>query len=303
MKLGISEVMIICNLQGGLGNQMFQYAMGRSISLDFNQEVKFSIDSFFQYQTHNGFELNRVFGIELPLASPRELKKVLGVFRSTPIMRRALAKNVLRVFRGPQYRADLESGYDPGLIMSLGADAYLHGYWQSEKYFSKYANRLREDFSFKNVLDEKNAILMSLIRNCNAVSIHVRRGDYVSNPKASSTHGICSLDYYRNATQFIADKLQDVQFFVFTDDVQWVKENLISLHPNIFVIDHNPGLESYKDMQLMSACSHHIIANSSFSWWGAWLNPFKDKIVVAPKKWFATGRESHDLLPPAWKQV
>lgn len=298
--LGISETMIICNIQGGLGNQMFQYAMGRSISLDLNQEVKFSIDSFAQYQTHNGFELNRVFGIEPSLASPGELKKVLGTFRSGPLMRRALAKNALRVFRGSQYRVDLQCGCDPSPIVSLGSDAYLHGYWQSEKYFSKYASQIRQDFSFKNVLDEKNAILISRIRDCNAVSIHVRRGDYVSNPKASSTHGVCSLDYYEKSIKFIAGKVQGSQFFVFTDDTQWVKEILVPLHPNIMVIDHNSGLESYRDMQLMSACSHHIIANSSFSWWGAWLNPSPDKIVVAPKAWFANGREAYDLLPPSW---
>ena len=295
--------MIICNIQGGLGNQMFQYAMGRSISLECNTEVKFSIDSFSQYQSHNGFELQRVFGIDLPLASPADLKQVLSFGRSSPSIRRALARPRLRFLRGPYYKLDSECGYDPNLLTSLGFDAYLHGYWQSEKYFLSHSKKLREDFSFINRLDDENASLLAKIQDCNAVSIHVRRGDYIHNPKAFATHGVCTLDYYRSAIELLESQITEPKFFIFTDDACWVRRELVPLYSDMSVINLNFGRDSYKDMQLMSSCSHHIIANSSFSWWGAWLNLSPTKTVIAPKKWFAKDKLSKDLLPENWIKI
>ncbi len=295
--------MIICNIQGGLGNQMFQYAMGRSLSLENNAEVKFCIDSFSQYQSHNGFELQRVFGIELPVASLDELKNVLNFGRSNPFLRRALTKDSLKAIRGSKYKLDPESGYNSALINSLGSDAYLHGYWQSEKYFSKYSDQIRKDFHFANPLDGVNAALMAQIQAFNSVSIHVRRGDYVSNPKTFTTHGVCGIDYYQKAIQLMESQVNEPRFFVFTDDIKWAKQELLTRYPQMTIVDQNLGLDCYKDMQLMSACSHHIIANSSFSWWGAWLNPSDAKLVIAPKHWFANGKEAYDLIPPHWRRI
>jgi hypothetical protein len=295
--------MIICNIQGGLGNQMFQYAMGRSIALERNFKVKFCIDGILQYKSHNGFELPRVFGVDIPLASPGELIKVLNFGRSHPFLRRALATEKFKVFRGSRYQLDSESGYDSTLIDSMGPNNYLHGYWQSEKYFAKYGNQIRKDFSFFEPLDKKNAAILDQIQAGNAVSIHVRRGDYVSNPKAFSKHGVCGLDYYFRAIELIMTHVKRPNFFVFTDDVKWVKQELLTHHPKMTVIDHNLGIDSYRDMQLMSACGHHIIANSSFSWWGAWLNPSRTKVVIAPELWFANGKKAFDLIPDSWIKI
>lgn len=294
--------MIICNIQGGLGNQMFQYAMARSLSLDCDLDLKFCIDSFLQYRMHNGFELDRVFGIRLSFATSEELKKIIGGWRAHPLVRRALAQKKFKIFRGSQYKVDSQTGYDPSLI-SLGSKYYLHGYWQSERYFLKHADQIRKDFFFSDALDQRNLQLLEKISRCNAVSIHVRRGDYISNTKALATHGLCGLDYYNLAIERMKSQTKDPQFFVFTDDPGWVKAEFLTRHPGITVVDHNIGVDSYKDMQLMATCSHHIIANSSFSWWGAWLNPSKEKLVIAPKKWFASGEVAPDLLPPSWEKI
>lgn len=133
-----------------------------------------------------------------------------------------------------------------------------------------------------------------------AVSLHVRRGDYVSDARTHAAHGLCSIDYYRAAVRYIIDRVEAPEFFVFSDDIAWARGNLDISHPCHY-LDHNRGAESYNDMRLMSLCHHHIIANSSFSWWGAWLNPRDDKIVVAPARWFASGnRRLDDLFPPGW---
>jgi hypothetical protein len=173
------------------------------------------------------------------------------------------------------------------------------GYWQSEKYFSEFSQQIRRDFSFCKPLSSDNEEFANEINHINAVSLHVRRGDFVNNPTTLATHGLCSLDYYRAAVQYISYRVNQPHFFIFSDDIAWTKENLEIVFPCHYV-DHNQGAESHNDMRLMSLCQHHIIANSSFSWWGAWLNPSKEKIVIAPKRWFAKQIDTRDLLPPSW---
>jgi hypothetical protein len=148
-------------------------------------------------------------------------------------------------------------------------------------------------------LSGKNADIAEQIGRVNAVSLHVRRGDYVKNPKTTATHGLCSLDYYHTAIRYIYETVEQPYFFIFSDDMAWVKEHLKIDAPCQYV-DHNQGKESFNDMHLMSLCKHHIIANSSFSWWGAWLNSSPEKIVIAPNKWFANQNNIKDLLPNDW---
>lgn len=191
--------------------------------------------------------------------------------------------------------------YWPG-IREVSHNAYLAGYWQSEKYLSDVSETIRADFTFRHPLSEQNAELAGRIGQTMAVSLHVRRGDYVSDTKTNAAHGLCSLEYYRAAVLHIAKHVERPKFFVFSDDIAWVKTNLKIDYPCRYV-DHNLGAESYNDMRLMSLCRHHIIANSSFSWWGAWLNPRADKLVIAPRKWFANESDTKDLLPIGWKTL
>lgn len=289
--------MVITNLIGGLGNQMFQYAAGRAISLECGTPLRLDTLGFVNYGLHQGFELQRVFNCTAEIANETVVRGILGWQYSSRI-RRLFSQRSIAVFRRKGFVVEPHFHYWQG-IKNVPCDCYLTGYWQSEKYFLDVAAQIREDFSFQLPLENKNAELAKQINHVNAVSLHVRRGDYVNNPETTATHGLCSLDYYREAIRYVAERVNSPYFFVFSDDIAWVKNNLKIDFPHQYV-DHNHGAESYNDMRLMSLCQHHIIANSSFSWWGAWLNPSVRKIVVAPKRWFANETNTQDLIPHNW---
>ncbi len=289
--------MIITNLIGGLGNQMFQYAAGRSLALSRKTEFRLDVSDFSDYRLHQGFELQRVFNCPAQIATMSDVRDILG-WQASPIMRRLLAKPALSMFRRRGFVVEPYFNYWR-LINDVPADGYLTGYWQSERYFCDVAQTIRADFTFKNSQSPRNAEFAEQIGSGNAISLHVRRGDYVKNPKTTATHGLCSLEYYQSAIQYLTDRVERPSFYIFSDDPAWVRESMKIEHPSVYV-DHNHGAESYNDMRLMSMCKHHIIANSSFSWWGAWLNPNPDKIVVAPRKWFANNNDVPDLFPSGW---
>lgn len=295
--------MIICNLVGGLGNQMFQYACARALSLELNMPLKFTTDTFGAYHAHNGFELDRVFGLKLEIASGQDLARLMGWERSLPVVRRALAKRPFSWLAGRRFLGEPHFSYWPALLERARQGAYLQGYWQSERYFSGHAARIRTDFSFKEDLQGSNLKIAHAILQGSAISIHIRRGDYVSNPKTLSVHGNCPPDYYHAAIETLLQRCPDARLFAFSDDPQWVSQVLQPRYPDLVLVDHNKGMESYNDMRLMSMCHHHVIANSSFSWWGAWLNPRPDKMVVAPARWFADGRDTRDLIPEGWERM
>lgn len=289
--------MIVSRVIGGLGNQMFQYAAGRSISLVLNAELRLDISGFDSYRLHQGFELARVFECAPGIANQKDIRGILG-WRASSTVRKWLMQPCGTVFRGYHFVVEPHFHYWPE-IKKVPRDCYLTGYWQSEKYFLDVASVIRADFTFKSSLVNRNAALAEQIGQVNAVSLHVRRGDYAKNPKTNATHGLCSLEYYRAAIRYIFEKVKQPYFFIFSDDMDWVKEHLKIDAPCQYV-DNNHGAESYNDMHLMSLCRNHIIANSSFSWWGAWLNQNQDKIVVAPKKWFASDKNINDLFPAGW---
>jgi hypothetical protein len=289
--------MVITNLIGGLGNQMFQYAAGRALSLERNVSLRLDISGFENYGLHQGFELQRVFNCPAEIASEADVRGILGWQYSSSI-RQLLSRPSMAAFRREELVVESHFHYWQE-IKNVPNDCYLTGYWQSEKYFLEVTTQMRGDFSFRLPLENQNAELAKQINQVNAVSLHVRRGDYAHNPKTTETHGLCSLDYYQAAIQYVSERVTPPHFFVFSDDISWVKSNLKIDFPCEYV-DHNHRAESYNDMLLMSMCQHHIIANSSFSWWGAWLNPSGEKIVVAPKHWFANQTDIQDLLPQGW---
>jgi hypothetical protein len=289
--------MIISQIIGGLGNQMFQYAAGRALSLERNQPLLLDIARFAGYGLHQGFELERVFLRQVKIATKAEVYSILG-WQSLPGIKRVLARPCMTAFLRDGFVVEPHFHYWPE-INQVPNDCYLVGHWQSEKYFQKHSSKIRADFTFKLPLSGKNADIAEQIGRVNAVSLHVRRGDYVKNPKTTATHGLCSLDYYHTAIRYIYETVEQPYFFIFSDDMAWVKEHLKIDAPCQYV-DHNQGKESFNDMHLMSLCKHHIIANSSFSWWGAWLNSSPEKIVIAPNKWFANQNNIKDLLPNDW---
>jgi Glycosyl transferase family 11 len=289
--------MVITNLIGGLGNQMFQYAVGRAVSLDRSTPFKVDISSFANYGLHQGFELQHIFNCAVEIASEEDVRSILG-WQFFPIIKRIVSRPNMIAFRRKAFVIEPHFHYWSE-INSLPSNDYLVGYWQSEKYFADVATKIREDFTFKLPLNQLNSELAKQLSQKNAVSLHVRRGDYVNNKKNAVTYQFCSLDYYQAAILQIASQVESPYFYIFSDDIAWVKENL-NIEFSHQYIDHNHGTESYNDMRLMSLCKHNIIANSSFSWWGAWLNPSPDKIVVAPKFWFANETNTQDLIPQSW---
>lgn len=276
---------------------MFQYAAGKSLSIKRGTSFKLDISGFANYALHQGFELELVFRCQVEVASEADVRQILG-WQSSPAVKRIVSRPSMAMLRRNGFVVEPHFHYWPG-IDRVPAESYLSGYWQSEKYFWEAIQTIRSDFTFKLPMSKHNAALANQIVKVNAISLHVRRGDYAKNPKTAATHGLCSLDYYRSAIKYVTDRVEAPTFYVFSDDPVWVKENLKIDFPCVYV-DHNSGAESYNDMRLMSMCKHHIIANSSFSWWGAWLNPGPDKIVVAPRKWFANGNDVTDLIPGEW---
>jgi hypothetical protein len=289
--------MIISHIIGGLGNQMFQYAVGRSMSFEHDLPFRLDISGFDRYEVHNGFELQHVFCCPVELANEGNVRSILG-WQSSPFVRRVLSWSSMSVLRCKGFVVEPHFHYWPGIVNGP-QDSYLTGYWQSDKYFERHATVIRSDFTFKPQLTNRNTHFAEQISKGNAVSLHVRRGDYAKNPKTTATHGLCSLDYYHSAIRHIAERVDRPNFFVFSDDAPWVRANLAIDYPCVY-IDNNQGSESYNDMRLMSMCKHHIIANSSFSWWGAWLNASSEKIVVAPRRWFANNTDVSDLFPGGW---
>ena len=291
--------MIIANLNGGLGNQMFQYANAKALAARKGIDFLADVSLYEKRLMHQGFELGRIFDLPVSLASKSDLKKVLGIFQS-PLANRILARLPLLKNLPKKFICEPHFEYWNGL-QDCPENAYIFGYWQSEKYFLDHEEQIRREFSFKPFTDSVNIELAQKIKDspC-AVSLHIRRGDFVSNPKANTYHGALPPSYYADALRYLSKELPSLELFVFSDDIEWVKANVdFATHPVHFV-SHNTGANSFQDMALMSLCNHHVIANSSFSWWGAWLNPSKDKIVIAPKDWFMKPINTKDLIPSSW---
>jgi len=289
--------MIITHIIGGLGNQMFQYAAGRALTIAKEVSLLLDVSDLDQYPLHHGFELSRVFPITAEVATREDLRQLLG-WRAHSLAFRILCRKPLSRFRRRSLVIEPHFNYWDS-IRDVPEDCYIRGYWQSEKYFENIAGIIRRDFDFSSPMGSANQESAKRINSCNSVSLHVRRGDFARESKTLSIHGLCSIDYYHRAIACITENIKDPEFFVFSDDMRWARTHLRIAHP-IHYMQGNLGVDSFKDMRLMALCRHHVIANSSFSWWGAWLNPNQKKIVVAPKQWFATEQNTNDLLPRDW---
>ncbi len=295
----------IVKLMGGLGNQMFQYAFSKALQNKFKEPILLDLSWFEDVKkskdtTHRPYDLD-VFNLDASFATPKQVKKCMNEKESK------IAKffRKLRKRPNPQSNKVVEKNaieFDEQLL-EYKKDAYYIGYYQSEKYFEDIRELLLKEFSPKEALDSKNQDMLDKINSHNSVSLHVRRGDYVTNPNANAFHGTCSLDYYKNAIEYISSKVKNPHFYLFSDDINWVIENLKIDYP-FTIVDINNERAAYLDMELMKHCKHNIIANSSFSWWGAWLNENPDKIVIAPQKWFNNpDTNTDDLLLEDWIKI
>ena len=297
--------MIIVQLLGGLGNQMFQYAAARKIAFDKNTELKLDVSCFKDYKcaTERQYELG-CFNIIEDFASSEEIN-LLKIKNPNKITSKILkAINQIKPYKMRRHIRERHFHFDPE-ISKVSGNIYLEGYWQSEKYFKEIEDIIRNDFQIKHGPDEANIHFAELIKkdSFQAVSVHIRRGDYVNDPETNAYHGVCGLDYYHRAIDRLTEVIKNPHFFLFSDDPKWVKNNLVLKHPATY-ISGNPADKAYEDLRLLSLCRHHIIANSSFSWWGAWLCNYPGKIVIAPKKWFNNpGINTEDLIPDLWERI
>jgi hypothetical protein len=288
--------MKIIKMMGGLGNQLFQAALGISLTHQFGETLKLDLTFYDHNHAHQGFELQRVFNFDFPVATEKELKQLIG-WRKTKVGRNIMARNRFSFLRGKNYYKEIDLGFNK-MVFSLPDSCYLDGFWQTEKYFFPCSSEIRKQYNFITPLTNKNREIASKITNSNSVSLHVRLGDYVS--QEGQFHGVCSLDYYEKAMQYVEERISNPTYFVFSDDIESARK-FLRINRSVFFVDYNHGQESFNDMRLMSLCRNHIIANSSFSWWGAWLNREPDKLVVAPNRWFMDERYADtDHVLDAW---
>lgn len=278
--------MIIINLNSQLGNQMFQYALARKLQT-LGRKVKFDTRYYKQYPDH--YTLN-IFPVTVDVASGNEIGKQRDERRTYPArLRRKLFGRRKSIFSEVESRSLM---YKPEIFQLK--HGYVDGYWQSEKYFCDIHSIILKDFRFPPVNDSKNRELLDRISQQTTVSIHIRRGDYANG------FPMMTPQYYENAISYFENKYKKVFFLVFSNDMEWARQN-VKFSQGEF-IDWNTGKESWKDMHLMTQCNHHIIANSSFSWWGAWLNQKENKEVIAPSVWFHH-QETPDVYCEGWKII
>ncbi len=291
----MSAAPVIVRMMGGLGNQLFQYAAGRTVALATGRELLLDTSAY-REDPLRAYQLDRFAIAARPLRRGdvpffRLRRSRLGAI----LPRRARVEIVREWFpaRVPVW---------PAAPVDDAGTPYLIGYWQSERYFAAAADTIRREVRVNAAPEGANARLLDDIAAGDAVAIHVRRGDYVSNPLATAYHGLCGLDYYRGAIRRLEATVPQPHCFVFSDDLDWVRANLDTGHPTTWV-GHNTDTP-WEDLRLMAACRHCIVANSSFSWWGAWLGSWPGKQVIAPARWFRADHDGEgEIVPAGWLRM
>lgn len=276
--------MRLIKMTGGLGNQMFIYAFYLRMRRRY-AHARIDLSDMMHYNVHYGYEMHRVFNLpktEFCISQP--LKKVLEFLFFKKIYER---------------KQKSLAAFDKKRLWPL---LYFKGFYQSERFFADMKDEIRAAFTFNSSLfnEKTKGALMQIDADKNAVSIHIRRGDYLEPKHWKTTGSVCQLPYYLNAIAEINKKMAQPSYYVFSDDIAWVKENIPL--PSAVFIDWNKGTDSWQDMMLMSRCRHHIICNSTFSWWGAWLDPREDKTVLVPERWFQHC-ETPNIYPSGWIKV
>lgn len=295
--------MIIVKLISGLGNQLFQYCIGRQLSLARGTELKLDI-SFFKGQSLRSFRLHH-YNIQAEIATEKEVEKFTGIYANTGLyakvfrkVEKLVPKRNRRLFKEQEWWV-----YEPELLKA-SRNIYLDGYWQHYKYFENINPSILSELTVSEPYTPHENELLSAIQENNSVSLHIRRGDYITDPDTYNFMGIMPVEYYDEAIKHMRENVQRPAFFIFSDDLQWAKDNIRVDAPLTFVHLDN-GKKDYRELDLMSKCRHNIIANSSFSWWGAFLNRYPDKIVIAPRKWIVPEERNKkiQLQFPGWVKM
>lgn len=269
---------------------MFQYCIGMHLAIKNNTYLVLDLDEVSnntkkeREHTKRSFELD-IFNVKY--IDSKRIKFYLWVMNML---------NKIKIVNEDNFNFDKA-------VLQLSGNICLEGYWQNENYFIDISTLVRKNFQFVPLQNDKNIQLEKIITNCESVSVHFRRGDYITNKHAENFHGICSMEYYMNAIELIEAEVKNPIYFIFSDEIGWVKQNFSTNRKTVF-IEGNKDNISFEDLRLMSRCKHNIIANSSFSWWGAWLNVNKEKIVIAPNRWFESEEHKlNDIVPESWIKI
>jgi hypothetical protein len=294
---------ILLNIDGGLGNQLFQYAAGFSLALKHGKKLILCVDML-KLRNNRDFFLDKFLSERLVFCAPRQLSETIGSIWSIPFSRKIFYRNVPSLFI-PKMVLTEKNFHDrlPMLIMTNHRGCiYMHGYWHSLDYFSDCAEDLRKIICASPHNTEFHAKYKRMIQHSShSVSVHVRRGDYLNSNVLGVSHAICNLEYYISAINRAKELHVNCSFFFFSDDPNWVQENLACHCPGAVVVSSDILSNTIDDFILMNACDHHIISNSTFSWWAAWLNPSPSKFVIAPKKWLIKEPQYLSrILPSDW---
>lgn len=291
--------MIIVKLMGGLGNQMFQYATAKRLADKNSAELRLDVSAYenmHKDDTPRQYDLG-CYKISGKLANQQDLNLMLPQdFRATTTFR---FKRGLGIDKRIRPLGENGKGFDSN-VLSARDNTYLVGWWQNQKYFEDIRSTIIKEFTPKEVSGYSQKLAKDISKN-NSVSVHVRRGDYISNKFANKEHGLAPVDYYKRSIEYINSKVKDPKFFVFSDDLDWCRKSL-TLGVNAVYVDGNGYGRAHEDMFLMRYCQHNIVANSSFSWWGGWLNENQNKIVIAPKIWFQNkqANQETEIVPDLW---
>ncbi|RXJ84873.1 alpha-1,2-fucosyltransferase [Arcobacter sp. CECT 8985] len=286
--------MILVKIVGGLGNQMFCYAYAKSLQQK-GYDVKVDITTYETYKLHGGYQLDK-YHTNLEISTKQENNKYYSNSILSKVLRR-LGIETSKAIREKSLFFDEK-------FLKIEDNNYIEGYFQSEKYFKNIRDILIKQFTINQELSNyTKKIEFDIKSSQNSCSIHIRRGDFINN-KNLSIHGTCNIEYYKNAIEYLEKKIARVSYFIFSDDIEWCKENL-NLSNAVFVCSEEKRIP-HEDIYLMSLCNHNIIANSSFSWWGAWLNNNEKKIIIAPKRWFTDDKlekQSKDIVCEDWIRI
>lgn len=297
--------MIVVRLMGGLGNQMFQYALGRHLALRRGAELKLDL-TWYARRERKGRGAERPYALHhFAVAAPVARRWEVPYTGSSRWVR--LAAQAARRLPAGRLAVVREDGlpFDPA-VLDAPDGSYLFGYWVTERYFSEVAGVIRSDFTVQSPPEGLNRALLDEITSTESVSVHVRRGDYAHRLHTREYHGLLSPSYYEAAVEAVLGHTEAPRFFVFSDDPAWCRENLAfpALPSPATFVDHNGVATAFEDLRLMSHCRHHVIANSTFSWWAAWLNPDPAKRVYAPRRWLSgPGADTRDVVPPGWSRL
>ena len=294
---------LFVNIVGGLGNQLFQYAIGRALAKKLGRPVQYCIDQISQYSSNRSFRLTEIFAITASVALRTDLRNAVGALYALPKARRALAQDAYSWARPSRMVFENSTQFDASIFDRCRSAKYLHGNWQSERYFAEVAEVLRGELQFKMSKQVNDPALARIRSEPHSVAVHYRLGDYITNPKAARILGVQPVDYYKRAIARLRAALPDARFFLFSDEPGRARA-LLETEANVLEsLPTHPGRTDHEELWLMTQCKHAIIANSSFSWWGAWLNSNAGKRVIAPNAWFANGEDSVDIVPIEWMRM